>query len=133
MEEFPREQSCMSEVERRAVHRRTLEILMFADPGAIDESAIDIQAENVAKTRFRSRPFAATDDIARALADVVVPLKSIWGARDILAHPSFEAVREVLARHHPELDMRLVADAGHWVMYEQGDAFNAELVSVLGL
>lgn len=133
MEEFPREHPRMTEAERRAAHRRTLEILMFSNPAAIDDAAVDIQAANVAKTRFRSRPFAATDDIARALADVPVPLKSIWGARDILAHPSFDAVRGVLSRHHPELDLRLVPDAGHWVMYEQGDAFNAELINALGL
>src|SRR5690606_15080868 len=56
--ELPKERSTMSPAERRQVHRRTLEILMFADPGNIDELAIDLQAANVAKARFRSREFA---------------------------------------------------------------------------
>lgn len=133
MEEFPKEKPHMNEAERRAVHRRTLEILMFADPAAIDERAVDIQATNVAKTRLRTRPFAATDDIATTLVDVKVPVKSIWGARDIIAHPSLEAVRAILSRHHPELDFRVIPKAGHWVMYEAGEAFATELIDILGL
>lgn len=133
MEEFPKERAGMTEAERRAVHRRTLEILMFADPSAIDDLAVDIQAANVARTRLRTRHFAGSDDIARGLAEVRVPLKSIWGARDILAHPSFDAVRNILSRHHPELDFRTVSGAGHWVMYERGDDFATELIDVLGL
>jgi pimeloyl-ACP methyl ester carboxylesterase len=133
MDEFPKERAGMTDTERRAVHRRTLEILMFADPAAIDDLAVDIQAANVARTRLRTRHFAGTDDIARGLADVRVPLKSIWGARDILAHPSFEAVRKILAQHHPELDFRTVPGAGHWVMYERGDDFATELIDVIGL
>ena len=133
LEEFPREHSRMTETERRAVHRRVLEILMFADPAAIDELAVTIQVINIAKTRLRSRQFARSDDIARGLAAVTVPLKSIWGTRDVIASPSLAAVREVLGRHHPELDFRTIPEAGHWVMYEAGDAFNARLIDVLGL
>jgi pimeloyl-ACP methyl ester carboxylesterase len=133
MEEFPKERPHMTGAERAAVHRRTLEILMFANPAAIDDLAVAIQAINVGKARLRTRGFAATDHIARGLADVPVPVKSIWGARDIIAYPSLAAVREVLSRHHPELDFRTVANAGHWVMYEQADAFATELLDVLGL
>lgn len=133
LEEFPREHARMTEAERRAVHRRVLEILMFADPAAIDELAVTIQVVNIAKTRLRSRPFARSDDIARGLAAVTVPLKSIWGTRDVIASPSLADVRAVLGRHHPELDFRTVPGAGHWVMYEAGDAFNAELLAALGL
>lgn len=133
MEEFPRERSTMTEAARRGVHRRTLEILMFSDPTRIDDLAIDLQAENIRKARFRSRQFAATDEIAQGLAHVRVPLRSIWGEHDIIGYPSLDCVREALGRHHPELDFRVVSDAGHWVMYEQADAYNAALIDVLGL
>lgn len=133
LDEFPKERAGMSDAERAAVHRRTLEILMFHDPAKIDDAAIRVQAANVARTRLRSRPFAASDVIAHTLADVRVPVKSIWGENDVIAFPSLAAVREILARHHPELDFRVIPRAGHWVMYEEGEAFTIELLDVLGL
>lgn len=130
---FPKERSSMSDAERRAVHRRTLEILMFADPSRIDELAIDLQAENVGKARFRSREFAETDAVAAALEHIELPLKTIWGEHDAIAVPSLEACFSILRRHHPELVTRTITGAGHWVMYEAADAFNAALIDVLGL
>lgn len=131
--DFPKERSSMTPAERRNVHRRTLEILMFADPARIDERAIDIQAANVAKARFRSREFAATDEIRTTMARVSVPLRAIWGERDVLARPDVEACFSVLRLHHPELVTRTIPGAGHWVMYEAADAFNAALTELLQL
>ena len=61
-----------------------------------------------------------------------LPLKTIWGTRDAIARPSVEARLDVLRRHHPELDARLIEGAGHWVMYEAPDAFCAALLELLG-
>jgi pimeloyl-ACP methyl ester carboxylesterase len=121
----------MSEAERAAVHRRNLEILMFADPANIDPLAVYLQTENLRRARFRSRPFAGTDDIARTLAQVTAPLKTIWGTRDVLGRPSLEDRLGVLRRHHPELQARLIEGAGHWVMYEAPDAFCTALLDLL--
>ena len=131
--ELPKERSTMSAAERRDVHRKTLEILMFADPGRIDEQAVDLQVENIAKARFRSREFAATDEIRTTLARVTAPLRAIWGERDPLARPSVEACFDVLRLYHPELVTRTIPGAGHWVMYEAPDAFNAALMDLLAL
>ena len=121
----------MTAAERREVHRQTLAILMFADPNRIDDLAIDIQAMNIAKARFRSREFASTDEIRTTLARVKAPLRAIWGERDVLARPSVEAVYDVLRLYHPELITRTIAGAGHWVMYEASEAFNAALMELL--
>jgi pimeloyl-ACP methyl ester carboxylesterase len=121
----------MTTKERRQVHRRTLEILMISDPANVDDLAIDIQAVNIAKARFRSREFATTDEVRTTLARVKVPIKAIWGERDVLARPSVEACFEVLRLHHPELIARVIPRAGHWVMYEAADAFNAALLELL--
>ena len=117
----------MREDERRAVHRAVLEILMLSKPERIDELAISIQQRNVGKARFRSRAFAATDNVKRGLANVKVPLRSIWGRDDVIAHPSVEACLAVIGEHHPELTHEIIENAGHWVMYEQPEAFNAAL------
>ena len=128
---FPKENANMSEAERRAVHRAVLEILMLSRADRIDDLAISIQQRNVGKARFRSRKFAPTDNVRRALADVKAPLRSIWGRRDVIAHPDVEACLAVLAEHHPELQFEIVEDAGHWVMYEQPAAFNTALRRML--
>lgn len=133
IEAFPKERNTMTEEQRRHVHRRVLEILMIADPSRIDDEAIAIQADNVRKARFRSREFAQTSEIKKRLADVKVPLRAIWGARDVLAKPTVDALFDVLRLHHPELVTRVVPDAGHWSMYENAPAFNAALLDVLGL
>jgi len=104
---------------------------MFADPDQIDNLAIEIQASNIAKARFRSREFASTDEIRTTLARVKAPLRAIWGERDALAKPSVDAVYDVLRIYHPELITRTIAGAGHWVMYEAPEAFNAALMELL--
>jgi len=122
----------MTPVERAAVFHQNLGVLMFADPANIDALAIHLQAENVRRARFRSRPFAASDGLARALPAVRVPLKTIWGTRDIVARPGVETRLAVLRRHHPELEVRLIDGAGHWVMYEAADRFNAAFLDLHG-
>jgi pimeloyl-ACP methyl ester carboxylesterase len=131
-EPFAKVRTGMSPDEVAGVWRQNLEVLMFADPARIDALAIHLQAENIRRARFRSRPFASTDGLAQALARVTAPLKTIWGTRDIIARPSLEARLQILRRHHPELEVRLIEGAGHWVMYEAADAFNRALLELLG-
>jgi pimeloyl-ACP methyl ester carboxylesterase len=121
----------MTKAQVAAVYRQNLEVLMFADPRNIDALAVHLQAENVRRARFRSRPFAGGDELARALALVRAPLKTIWGSKDVVARPSLEARLEVLRRHHPELEVRRIEGAGHWVMYERSTEFNTAFLELL--
>jgi 2-hydroxy-6-oxonona-2,4-dienedioate hydrolase len=130
-EPFAKVRTGMSAAEIAAVYRQNLAVLMFADPANIDALAVHLQAENIKRARFRSRPFAPTDNLARALAEASAPLKTIWGTRDIIARPSLEARLDILRRHHPELEVRLIEGAGHWVAYEAADRFNAAFLDVL--
>lgn len=129
--DFAKERTGMSAAERAAVHRNNLSILMIAEPARIDDLAIHIQATNMSRMRFRSRPFAGGDEIRRTLPQVTAPLGAIWGEKDQIALPSVEARLDVLRESHPDLVARIVPDAGHWAMYEQPDAFNAALLDVL--
>ncbi len=129
--EYPREQEGMTEDERMAVHRGLLEVLMFTDPARIDPLAVYLQSENIRRARFRSRPFARIPEIAQHLPDVRIPVKAVWGAEDQTAWPSVEARYDVIRQGHPELVAQTVPDAGHWVMYEQPDAYNRALKAVL--
>jgi len=131
--EFPKERAGMSEEERMGVHRRLLEILMFKENDRIDALAVYLQSENIRRARFRSRPFARTNEIRAKLPEVIVPVRAIWGADDQTAKPSVEARYDALREGHPELVTRTVPDAGHWVMYEQPAAYTAALLEVLAL
>jgi pimeloyl-ACP methyl ester carboxylesterase len=70
------------------------------------------------------------DRLLRILPEVKVQLDSIWGEFD-RPHPDPEVQEEVLRRFDPGLDFRTIADAGHWVMYERPEAFNAALLDML--
>ena len=131
--EFVRERSTMSKTQSDAVHRINLERLMFADPRRIDALAIHVHRENIRRARFKSRAFAGTGEIAETLPQVTAPLRAIWGGRDVLATPSVEARYDILRRSHPELITRTIADAGHWVAYEQPAAFVAAVLDVTGV
>ncbi len=131
-EPFAKVRTGMSPAEVAGVFRQNLEVLMFADPAKIDTLAVHLQAENIRRARFRSRPFAATDGLARALADVTVPLKTIWGTRDIIARPSLDARLDILRRHHPELEVRLIEGAGHWVAYEAAERVQRRAAGAAG-
>lgn len=125
--------SSMTADEMTEVDRRNLAILMLSDPASADALALQLHSANLRKARFRSAPFAPGDELRRALAKVHIPLKTIWGRKDAIAQPDMETRLSVLAEHHPELKARLIDDAGHWVMYEQGEAFNAALLELLPL
>jgi pimeloyl-ACP methyl ester carboxylesterase len=128
---FPKERADMSPAEALGVHRRLLEILMFHDPARIDPLAIHLQAGNVRRARFRSRPFARTPQIAENLPSIRVPVSALWGGNDQTAWPTIEARYDVLRSGHPELITRTVPDAGHWVMYEQAEGYAAALLELI--
>lgn len=130
-EPFWKERTGMNAEERAGVYHQNLAVLMLADPAKIDALAIYLQAENIKRARFRSRPFAGTTGLAEALAEVTAPLKTIWGTRDVIAKPSLDARLDILRRHHPELDVRLIEGAGHWVAYEAPEAFNAAFLDLM--
>lgn len=130
-EPFLKQRPGMTPEEIAGVFRQNLAVLMFANPANIDPLAIHLQAENIRRARFRSRPFAATDTLARALADVTAPVSTIWGTLDTIARPSLQERLDILGRHHPELRIRLIEGAGHWVAYEAADRFNAALLGLL--
>ena len=55
----------------------------------------------------------------------------IWGERDALAAPYIDLRRATLQRFQPDVDFRVVAGAGHWVLYEAADAANAAIMDAV--
>ncbi|MCG8376222.1 MAG: alpha/beta hydrolase, partial [Chlorobiales bacterium] len=114
-----------------ATARRNLGILMFADEGNIDDLAVHIHMQNIPRARVKSRRMALSDTLLRVLPDVAAPLNGIWGEHDTTLPPDVAERENQLRTIQPGLDFRVIEGAGHWVMYEAADAFNATLLDVL--
>ena len=127
-----REEPGMTARERREVHRANLGLLMLHDPAAVDDFAIAMQADNVARARVKSRRFSGGSALADALATARPRhLNAIWGARDATVGP-YMAEREAWVRAlRPDATFTVIPGAGHWVAYEAADAFNRVLGGLL--
>jgi 2-hydroxy-6-oxonona-2,4-dienedioate hydrolase len=113
-----------------SMHRHNLEVLMLHDHSKIDESTIEIQADNARNTRISVRKLEGMNSIAENLAIAKVPLAGIWGEHDALTR-NREEDRVHLAKLSPGAEFVVVKGAGHWVQYECPDVFNRELVRIL--
>jgi pimeloyl-ACP methyl ester carboxylesterase len=116
---------------RVAAHRTNLERLMFGDAAKVDALALGIQEVSTRGTRTKSPQFASSTTLRDALAVAPTRVQGIWGERDATATPSPQARREVLRAVRPDIDFRIIPGAGHWVMYEAAETFNAMLAEML--
>jgi 2-hydroxy-6-oxonona-2,4-dienedioate hydrolase len=118
--------------EQLEAHRHNLATLMLHRPEAIDDLAVALQAANVPHDRMRRRKLAMTDVLARALSALDCPLDSIYGAHDALYTGLLEEQVPAILRRAPRFGRHvLVPGAGHWVQFEQPQAFDAELLRLL--
>lgn len=117
--------------ERREANRINLERLMIHNPALVDDEALDIQEWNTRHARLRSRGFASTASLKDRLPFVRGRMRAIWGARDAVAWPHVDERIAILREARPELLSAVIPDAGHWVMYEAPDAFNAALARMI--
>lgn len=117
--------------ERRAAIKANLLGLMLQNEDSVDDLAMHLLIANAARTRLeRAQDFVMPDRLVRILPEVSVPVAAIWGEFD-LPHPDPALQEAVIRRFHPRCDFRVVAGAGHWVMYERAEAFNRELLAIL--
>lgn len=123
----------MSDDEIDALQRRNLEILMFKNPANIDDLAIHIHRQNLARGRVRSRPISLTDALLKAIPDIKAPMAGIWGEFDATASRpgALEKRAELFRQHQPDMPFHVIPGAGHWVMYEAPDAFSSKLIDAL--
>lgn len=123
----------MSEDEIDALQRRNLEILMFKDFDKIDDLAVHLHRENLARGRVRSRPISLTDRLLKALPDVKASLAGIWGEFDVTVagKEGMDKRAEILRQFDPSAPFIIIPGAGHWVMYEAADPFCDALIDVL--
>ena len=117
--------------ERREANRTNLGLFMLAHPGRIDGQALAIQDWNTVHARYKSRGFAHTPALRDAVAILPAKLNAIWGDRDVTAYPTLDARIAVLRTARPDVDLEIIAGAGHWAAYDAPNEFNALLRAMM--
>ena len=113
----------------RAVLRHNLQVMMCADPANVTEETIDLHYSNYKRVRFDGRRFSLGNGMAETLKRVVCPVQTIWGERDALPRPNVHARIDVCRAAIPDVGVKVVAGAGHWVQYEAPGAVNAAMLN----
>jgi pimeloyl-ACP methyl ester carboxylesterase len=109
--------------ERRAALRDNLLALMIHDPAHVDALALHIQEVDSLRARMNPTDLVLPDRLIAVLPEIAAQLSVIWAEYD-QPHPAPAVQEAVLRRYRPEIAFRVIADAGHWVMYDQAAAFN---------
>jgi len=118
---------------RDAILQYNLGRIMLARPESIDELALALHAANVEMehARMKRRRLSVTNILLRTLPQIRCPVAGIWGGEDALYRGRQEAIHPALA-HAPDLrSVEIIAGAGHWVQYENAEAFNDLLRNAL--
>lgn len=115
---------------RRAALKDNLLGQMLHHPDSADDLAIHMLLPTAKAARMQVASLVMPDRLLRILPRVGVPVDAIWGECD-LPHPD-PAVQEAALRSvHPEAVFRVIAQAGHWAMYERPEAFETALLEIL--
>lgn len=118
----------MTAAEQRELHRYNLGVVMLADDTRITEDTIDIQVANTGRARISGRPYSRSDALVRACRRLPLErLDAIWGTRDAYALRNEPRYSEAVRQLRPDVRVRNVPGAGHWVQYEEPVAYNAAL------
>lgn len=112
----------------REMHRHNVSEVMLSEPASIDDEAVDLQAWNVARSRFVSQRFSWASDMVGTLRDLAVPVQAIYGTEDRTAVPSMAARIDECRAARPDLEVLRLDRVGHWAQYEAADAVNVALV-----
>jgi len=118
--------------DRYAVHCNNLQAIMLTRAHAITPELLDMQEHNVQRDRMRRRRIARSDAMLHVMPRWQCEVHGIWGEHDALYQGSLDRIEGLLAA----CDLRsfhVVKDAGHWVQYEQAEAFNQHLQQCLPL
>ena len=120
----------MTPEEREAVHKNNLLAIMLHNEDLVTPDMLVMQARNVERDRLRRRRIARSDALLALQSQWQCQVHGIWGEHDALYEGKMPELRQALG----QCDLRsftLIKNAGHWVPYEQADAFNQQLLACL--
>ena len=116
--------------EIRAQHAANLGQLMIWSPARINDRAINLQAANVNRTRFDSRPFSWSGLTPCYLRRTTCPLQVIYGCHDTSVGEDLDYRITACVEARPDADVEVLPNCGHWATYEAADAVNDLIIDV---
>jgi 2-hydroxy-6-oxonona-2,4-dienedioate hydrolase len=116
--------------ERRAAMTTNLLGMMIHAPHAVDELALHLQALNPPRGRAAIQYLVLPDKLLHSLPRVGVRVDAIWGEFD-RPHPDPDLQAAALRTVKPDLELKVIAGAGHWSMYEGAEQFNVVVRELL--
>ncbi len=115
----------------RRLARRNLELLMVRDPETIDATALHMQVMNTTRAVTKSRWISRLPSLVEKLPKLRARVNGIWGEFDSTAYPYLADRRAFLGALPTFGGFEVVPDAGHWVMYERAEGFNAAALKLI--
>src|ERR1700722_2894455 len=119
--------------ERRAAAATNLGQWMLSTAPPTDDRVVDMQLENLDRTRFDSPRISFKATLLDDLAHITAPVQLIWGTGDRLAYPSLQSRVASCRAVRADIRIDLVPDGGHWIQYEQAAAVNRLLMNFHGV
>ena len=107
----------------RQIMRHNLQLHMLDSPA--DDQALAIHTQACLRTRFHSKSISRAGGLADSLRALTCPVLLAWGEHDVTATPEQLAPMLAATCRHPQI--RILANAGHWVQYEAAEEVNALL------
>ncbi|WP_342642082.1 alpha/beta fold hydrolase [Rhodoligotrophos ferricapiens] len=117
------------EAERRLVIAYNLGQWMLSRAPEPSDPVIDLQWDNIRRTRFDSRTVSLRESITADLSRATCPVQLIWGEKDPLAYPSIAARTALCQAVRPDIRVSIVPQAGHWAQFEAADPVNSLLIA----
>ena len=116
------------------IHRKNLQLLMFASSEMIDDLSLHIHRSNVTRGRIKSRRLSVSDALLKALPNIKAKIGGIWGELDKTGGglAQIRTRAQIFRQYQPDAPFDIIDGAGHWVMYEQPNTFSTTLLRQLG-
>ncbi len=121
----------MPEEELRSINRHNLSIIMISDPARIDEQAVRLQMANTMKARITGGAIPRGDGFLRALPGIKARMVCLAGSEDVYVKSNLAGRKRIFRAVQSDTPFYTIDGAGHWVMYEAPDAFNAAISKII--
>lgn len=115
---------------RRAALRTNLLAIMLRHPESVDDLALHLLNRDGPRGQLKPVGLVLPDKLLNVLPQVTAQVDAVWGEFDG-PHPNPTAQEAALRSVLPDLDFRMIPNVGHWVMYEDAEAFNATVLEML--
>ena len=122
----------MATQERMEIHRNNLLAIMLHDEIHISPELLRMQEHNVLRDRLRKRRIARSDAMLALQKKWTCEVHGIWGERDALYQGKLHLLPDLLQGCDLK-QFHVIQGAGHWVQFEEAEAFNETLLKCLPL